>query len=481
MLLTSTYQKLPKSTRFKRCKNAYQLNKVIGRNEKYIKRALADGYKEFKIKKRKGGTRIIESPNLRLKNIQRELVKILTPIYQSRAHKCAFGYLNASKIESKGIRANASMHLKATNIYNYDISNFYPSIKLDLISKVFCIAPFNFSEKLSKYITILVTCDGHLPTGAPTSPIISNIVCWWLDENLNALSTGLAYTRYVDDLTFSGELRIEIEAFEEIISAELSKYNLTLNAKKTRKSGPHSRKMVTGIVVNEKLNVNRKYIRKVRACFHRIEQVNTILRNEKDEKSFKRLHQQQIRKINQVKGMISFISSIRGKQDSIVQKFNSKLQQLVQVLPSENQAKISAIKEAVARNINSYKCLVNYGDRFTSIFNAYDVIFKYLIAVNYSIEGVNLKELYSENDDAMFHECVCCGIELYSCTCEIELSKERWMLFIDIHNRVMNENHAKHIKDFTLYNFFNFFEKKSQLTKHDLENIFNNVNSFSSN
>jgi RNA-directed DNA polymerase len=480
MSLTPTYQKLPKSIRFKRCQNAHQLNKLIGRNERYIERALSDGYQEFEIKKRKGGTRMIEAPNQRLKNLQHELVKLLTPIYQSRAHKCAYGHQSVDKSDKKGIRENASMHLNADTIYNYDISNFYPSIKFDMITKIFSIAPFNFSDELSKYISILVTCNGHLPTGSPSSPIISNIICWWLDETLNALSFGLTYTRYVDDLTFSGELQIEEQAFNKMLVSQLSSYNFTLNEKKTRKSGPYSRKVVTGVVVNEKLNVNRKYIRKVRACFHHIELGNTVLRNEKNEDSFKNLHQQQINKLNKVKGMISFISSIRGKQDSIVQKFNAQHAHLTSVLPNKSQAKISAVKEVVARNINSYKCLVNYGDKFSSIYNAYDSIFKWLLSVDYSIKGLNLGELYSEDDDAMFHDCAACGTELFGCTCEVELSKERWMLFIDIHNRVMDENHAKHINDFTLFNFFDFFERKSQLSQEDLEDIFYNVSTLSS-
>ncbi|MDG2227809.1 MAG: reverse transcriptase family protein, partial [Flavobacteriales bacterium] len=254
---------------FLKCSSPNEMDFMLGVSNLFMQDFVdtTKDYHVFKIKKRKGGFREIQAPNKELKRVQKRLAEILKEVYQIQSHRCCFGYIGNSIVE------NAKCHIGKRQVLNMDIKNFYASIKKGTISNVFKLKPFGFPDSVVRFLTE-ITCRDHLPTGAPTSPVMSNIVCWWLDEQLNNLAkeNDLVYSRYVDDLTFSGG-DIEKYKFSENVKKILEKFELNLNEKKTRLHAQSSRQMVTGITVNEKPNINRKYIRKVRSELY---QLNTF-------------------------------------------------------------------------------------------------------------------------------------------------------------------------------------------------------------
>lgn len=230
--------------------------------DKYIKTIysisnnIEKNYKVYKIKKRNGKYRTIYEPNSMLKHIQKQiLINILN-------NKSIAKY---AKAYHKGIslKDNAIPHINKKIILKLDIKNFFENISfLDVYNSCFSIE--YFPKSVGFILTYLCTYDNHLTQGSPTSAYISNLIMKEFDEeignwcNINDIS----YTRYSDDMTFSGnfnpsELIIKIRKM-------LYKLGLELNNDKIHIVNKSQSQNVTGIIVNEKLQVNAKYRNKIR-------------------------------------------------------------------------------------------------------------------------------------------------------------------------------------------------------------------------
>lgn len=230
--------------------------------DKYIKTIysisnnIEKNYKVYKIKKRNGKYRTIYEPNSILKQIQKQiLINILN-------NKSISKY---AKAYHKGIslKDNAIPHINKKIILKLDIKNFFENISfLDVYNSCFSIE--YFPKSVGFILTYLCTYDNHLTQGSPTSAYISNLIMKKFDEeignwcNINDIS----YTRYSDDMTFSGnfnpsELIIKIRKM-------LYKLGLELNNDKIHIVNKSQSQSVTGIIVNEKLQVNAKYRNKIR-------------------------------------------------------------------------------------------------------------------------------------------------------------------------------------------------------------------------
>lgn len=236
-----------------------------------------DRYSQFEIPKKRGGTRQITAPDDRLKTIQSRLAKELLEVYPDR--HCVHGFA-----KGKSIRSNARAHLHKKWIVNIDLKDFFPSIHFGRVCGVLRADPFNMGERISREIANLCCCNNSLPQGAPTSPILSNFVCWRLDNQLYKLakSCRCTYTRYADDITISTslkELPPEIGYIEEdhlILASRLveiiSDNSFSINEFKVRYADGRNRQEVTGIIVNSgSTNVRRNYVRQVRAMLHSCE------------------------------------------------------------------------------------------------------------------------------------------------------------------------------------------------------------------
>lgn len=223
-------------------------------------------YTKFYIPKKSGGQREIKAPVEKLKRIQAALNLLLQTIYTTQEH--AYGF-----VPGKSIKDNAAVHAGAAFVFNVDVKDFFPSIYFGKIKKILQLAPFNLTgdrEKIAFTIANLCTEDGVLPQGAPTSPILTNIICHRLDSRLSnfAKRYNANYSRYADDISFSCSKFIFTKRFKARLTQILSDNKFTLNEEKTRMQGKAYRQEVTGLTVNEKVNVNRHYLRSYRTLVH---------------------------------------------------------------------------------------------------------------------------------------------------------------------------------------------------------------------
>ena len=160
----------------------------------------------------------------------------------------------------------AKRHIGQPIVLNIDVADFFPSIKISSIKKMFMQKPFSFNDELAHLLALLTCYKGKLPQGAPTSPILSNFFLLRADLKIERImkKRELNYTRYADDITLSGFLFPQ-DKLPDIVQEILTPFGLRLNEKKIRYQTFVGRQEVTGIKVNIKLNLDRRYIRRIRA------------------------------------------------------------------------------------------------------------------------------------------------------------------------------------------------------------------------
>lgn len=242
--------------------NKYHLSNIAGIKYTILNRLIENpenNYTVFYISKKSGGYRKIEAPSVNLLFIQNYIKEeILSKVM---VHDNCYGF-----IPNKSIIENATVHLNQEMILNVDLKNFFPTIKSNRIFYIFrklC----GYNEAVSTILTKIVTYKGRLPQGAPTSPMISNIISYKLDIRLDgyAKSCGIKYTRYADDITFSGSELIINNHFFQLISKIILECGFYINYKKVRYCSCRSKQEVTGLIlVQNEVHVPKKYIKKIR-------------------------------------------------------------------------------------------------------------------------------------------------------------------------------------------------------------------------
>ena len=200
-------------------------------------------YKTFRIPKKKRGTfRLVEDPEPKLKAVQRRLNDYLQAVYFFHRTEAAYGFLIRVDGDPfpRNIKTNAERHLGAKWLMNVDMRDFFHFIDRQRIMELFRAPLLDFPKNLARTLAGLTCCKDRLPMGAPTSPILSNLVSIPLDGDLQAFaeSRGWVYTRYADDMTFSSKetpIRYEdIAAVNQWVTA----YELELNPNKSVIYGP---------------------------------------------------------------------------------------------------------------------------------------------------------------------------------------------------------------------------------------------------
>jgi RNA-directed DNA polymerase len=218
------------------------------------------------IAKRNGGKRILYVPDRATKHLQRKLLQRL--IGRLSIHDKVHGFRKGHSIVD-----NAAEHVGREVIVKLDIVDFFPSTSSKRVEYAFRGAGFN--QKTAAVLAGLTCYEGGLPQGAPTSPALSNYVNKNMDKKLYKLAIGLGarYTRYADDLTFSFLVYSREDIHSLLISTGkiLNYYGYRLNSKKKRIIRQHRQQLVTGLVVNERVNLPRKTRRWLRSVGHRIE------------------------------------------------------------------------------------------------------------------------------------------------------------------------------------------------------------------
>lgn len=316
--------------RFLSIDHVVKLSSLIGYDLNTIEKLINEPrYQEFKISKKKGGYRIIEAPNPILKKVQKTLNCYLQACYLLVKPASVHGFvINPSDLEVKhNIRSNASAHIQKKAILNIDIENFFQNISAKQVYELLKSEPFNFTDEISKVIALLCTYKAHLPTGAPTSAVLSNLVCLHLDYALAELanSYNCTYTRYADDLSFSSDGNIEL-AFEERVYEVLELNGFKSQSKKRRLQKYYQHQSVTGIVVNEKLNLNRDKLKKVRAMLHDAETNGLLIASQRHYGNISQSKQSSItlQFLHYLIAEVSYIKHIRGN-DSLTMQFEKQL------------------------------------------------------------------------------------------------------------------------------------------------------------
>ncbi|MYM55805.1 reverse transcriptase domain-containing protein [Thalassovita mangrovi] len=213
-------------------------------------------YRSFDIPKKSGGRRRIDAPLPSLAFLQRwTLDNILNSV---PLHASAKAYRKGNSIFD-----NARFHRKQRVVLKVDVKNFFGSIEEHSAFLIF--KGLGYSKRLSKLLSMTASLHGSLPQGAPTSGALANIYMKTFDDAVfNACKESkVRYTRYADDLTFSGS-DFDTDAQIRLVDKQLSKIGLSVNARKTRVLLPHVRQDVTGLVVNEKISVPQDYRRRLR-------------------------------------------------------------------------------------------------------------------------------------------------------------------------------------------------------------------------
>lgn len=291
---------------------------------------LESKYKEHRMPKKSGGERVIHAPEETLKQIQRRLNIILSRLYQPT--EAAHGF-----VLNRSIVTNAQPHTSRKHVFNLDLKDFFSTIHFGRIKAVLQLSDYGLTPELAHIVANFCCFQGRLPQGSPASPILTNLVCRRMDNRISGLATkhGFTYTRYADDLTLSFD-DVPADAIHKMeygLGKILKEEGFIVNDKKTRLLRPNQRQEVTGVVVNKKTNVNRAYIRNLRAILHNWQKLGlepTKARFESlypTEKGFKR--NKKIPKLENVLfGKIQFLSMVRGKEDKAFTNYLEKLRSL---------------------------------------------------------------------------------------------------------------------------------------------------------
>jgi hypothetical protein len=253
-------------------------------------RERASHYVCFAVRKRGGGERLIYAPKRRLKELQRRLHDLLVRILPVSAHAHGF-------VPGRSIATNAAPHVAKAVVLKFDIKDCFPTIHFGRVRGL--LLAYGYSYPLATTLAVLMTEAPRQPfeiggalyyvpvgprvcvQGAPTSPGLCNAVMLKLDRRLAGLAkaNGFAYTRYADDLTFSGDKEEAVDRLLARVPRIVEAEGFAVNASKTRIMRRGGRQTVTGVIVNKSAGLSRQERRRVRAEIHRLSQSATAPEN----------------------------------------------------------------------------------------------------------------------------------------------------------------------------------------------------------
>ena len=334
-------------TKLRAAKNIHDLAQLLNFKPSTISYLLfkigdSDRYKEFEISKKSGGTRKIAVPTSKLKKLQTNLSNLLTNCLLELE---TAGERNSPFIQGfvrgKSIVTNARLHRNKRWVLNIDIEDFFGSINFGRVRGLLIAdKAFKLDPTVATLIAQIACRNNLLPQGAPTSPILSNMVARPLDLKLVDLANrhGLRYSRYADDITFSTRINefptelasraidenAHIWTLSDGLRRTITKSGFTVNDKKTRLQYRDSRQVVTGLVVNDRVNVTREYRKTVRAMVHTQVTTGEFQLSEAMRKRVANKRGEAVDPLNQLQGMLGFIDwvDIRAKAAKMGKAFH---------------------------------------------------------------------------------------------------------------------------------------------------------------
>ncbi len=261
-------------------------------------------YKTYEIFKKSGKERTICQPCKKLKGLQSWiLVNILNKIKVSNS--CKGLEKNCSTLD------NAIPHKGANSILAIDLKDFFTTITSKQVYNIF--KTIGYNKLISTIYTNICTYNGILPQGSPCSPKLANLTAWTLDNRIQGYvgKRGITYTRYADDLTFSGLNPAKVVKIIPMIKKIIENECFIINHSKTRIAGAARRKIVTGLVISgDNIGIGKQKYKKLRAKIHHLsfltEKENTKL-------------------LNEVRGWLSYLNSVDKKRLSYAKKYITKL------------------------------------------------------------------------------------------------------------------------------------------------------------
>jgi len=296
-------------------------------------------YTEFMVPKKMGGYRQISAPISPIKIIQRKLKQVLEAVYKPKPSTHGFTI-------KRSIVTNAKLHKKSRYVLNIDIEDFFPTIHFGRVRGMFMGNPYRLNDEVSTILAQICCHNRSLPQGAPTSPVISNMICARLDAKLQQLARDhlCNYSRYADDITFStnrakfpsalaylselGQLEVGKE-----LTRVINENGFKVNSKKTRLQLRQQRQEVTGLTVNRYPNVQRRYIKRLRGILHAYKKFkveSTAQRYFENYAKYKYPDPDGYRPAFEkvVLGKIVFVGMVKGKNNPVYRKLLTDFQKL---------------------------------------------------------------------------------------------------------------------------------------------------------
>lgn len=252
------------ATRFESLRDIAGLAVLLDTPPSQLERLAANPvYHTFKIPKPGGAKRVIDHPAPALKAVQQRLNRYLQAVYHGVKPASAYGFIVRAQDEGerdgglRNIYTNALQHVKSEWFLQVDIADFFHAVTLSHLRDLFR-QVFFFPPDLTRLLCALTTYSpagkksgaGRLPMGAPTSPVLANLACLFLDYELEVLAAAhrAVYTRYADDLTFSFAAPPPAEFLENVRFALLHR-GFRVNEKKLRLQARLEQPEITGLVL----------------------------------------------------------------------------------------------------------------------------------------------------------------------------------------------------------------------------------------
>lgn len=261
-------------------------------------------YKTYEIPKKSGGKRKISQPSKKLKGLQSWiLVNILNKIQVSPSCK---GFRKGSSILE-----NALPHIGSNTILNLDLKNFFPTITSNQVYNVF--KTIGYNKLIATVFTNICTYEETLPQGSSCSPMLANLTAWTLDLRIQGYvgKRGISYTRYADDLSFSGLNPTKVIKIIPMIKEIINDENFIVNHKKTRIASSARAKIVTGLIINEdSVGIGKQKYKELRAKIHHL----TLPHEQTNEKL-----------LYHVGGWLSYLNSVDKERLKKAKKYISEL------------------------------------------------------------------------------------------------------------------------------------------------------------
>lgn len=292
-------------------------------------------YSQFDIAKGSGKVRTITAPDRRLKIVQRKLARLLDQLYRVRNPVHGF-------VLQRSVKTNAEAHNRRRFVVNLDLQEFFPTITEKRVAGL--LRSLGVDRRVSEIVAHLCCHMGQLPQGAPTSPVLSNMICYRLDTDLLvvAKTARAIYTRYADDITFSS-YQPPTPLFESVVPAvgrflpdllapelraAIANNGFVIHPDKAHYADRNSRRVVTGVKINAGLNVDRRYVRRIRAMLHSIEKLGLIDAQAKHSSSGGKGSL-----ATHLRGKIAYIAYLKGQTDPVVRSLAQRYNQSFNARP----------------------------------------------------------------------------------------------------------------------------------------------------